>query len=330
MHPGRGNFPDRDIASADIALTAPTPFSPSRGFVERPRRRASLQIGVISKRPTFWSTTTLLAAIRDRGHAAAFVQTDHVRLVVAGKEEALYRGKSLREQDVLIPRIGRSMTEFGKMLLRQLELMGVPTTLSSEGLITARNKFLALQALREAGVPVPRSVLLGSRPDFMEAAQLIPFPAILKILSGTQGIGVMRVKDLDETASIVDTLQFFGEAVLLQEYIPNPGVDIRAFVVGDRVVGSMKRIARANEWRANIHLGAKGVAVELDDVTKEVAVKASRAVGLEISGVDMIFRGDAPYVLEVNASPGFRGLLQATGVNAADAIVDYAVEKAGA
>jgi ribosomal protein S6--L-glutamate ligase len=220
------------------------------------------------------------------------------------------------------------MTDFGKMLLRQLELMGIKTTLTSDGLITARNKFLALQSLRQANIPIPRSILLASRPNFMEAAQLVRYPAVLKILSGTQGIGVMRVKSLEETASIVDTLKFFGEVVCLQEYIPNPGVDIRALVVGDRVVGSMKRIAAHNEWRANIHLGAKGVPIELDDHAKAVAVRASKAVGLEISGVDMIFRGDTPYVLEVNASPGFHGLLDATGINAADAMVEYAVNKA--
>ena len=219
------------------------------------------------------------------------------------------------------------MTDFGKMLLRQLELMGIRTTLTSDGLITARNKFLALQSLRQADIPIPRSILLASRPNLMEAAHLVHYPAVLKILSGTQGIGVMRVKSIEETASIVDTLKFFGEVMCLQEYIPNPGVDIRALVVGDRVVGSMKRVAAHNEWRANIHLGAKGIAMELDDHAKQVAVRASKAVGLEISGVDMIFRGDTPYVLEVNASPGFRGLLEATGINAADAMVEYAVEK---
>jgi ribosomal protein S6--L-glutamate ligase len=285
---------------------------------------------VISRKATYWSTKALLQAIRKQGHEARFVKTDEIRLVVAGKDDATYNGQSLREHDVVIPRIGRSMTDFGKMLLRQLELMGVPTTLSSEALIAARNKFLALQSLREARVPIPRSILLASRPNFMEAAQLVRYPAILKILSGTQGIGVMRVKSLEETASIVDTLKFFGEVVLLQEYIPNPGVDIRALVVGDRVVGSMKRVAPHHEWRANIHLGAKGVPVELDEPSKEIAVRASRAVGLEISGVDMIYRGETPYVLEVNASPGFRGLLEATGVNAADAMVEYSVAKAKA
>ena len=287
-----------------------------------------MKIGIISKKDGYWSTRQLLKAVARHGHTPSYIQTDAVRLIVAGHDDAHYNGASLRDHSIFIPRIGRSLTDFGKMLLRQLELMGMKTTLSSESLITARNKFLALQSLREAKVPIPRSILLASRPDVMEAAHFVHYPAILKILSGTQGIGVMRVKGFEETASIVDTMKSFGEVMLLQEYIPNPGIDIRAFVVGDRVIGSMKRVAQLHEWRSNIHLGAKGMPVELDDHAKEIAVRASRAVGLEISGVDMIMRGDEPVVLEVNASPGFRGLLDATQVNAADAMVEYAIQKA--
>ena len=289
-----------------------------------------MRIGVISKKEGYWSTGKILQAIASKKHKSEYVKTDEVRLVVGEPPEAVHKGESLREAQVFIPRVGRSMTSFGAMLLRHLEIMHVPTTMTGEALTTARNKFLALQALHEAGVPVPRTVLLASRPSPLEARTFVPYPAVLKILSGTQGKGVMRVKDLDETASIVDTLNMFGEVVCLQEYIPNPGIDLRAFVVGDEVVASMKRVAPHTEWRANIHLGAKGHKVELDDDTKAIAVRASKAVGLEISGVDLIMSGDDPYVLEVNASPGFRGLLEATGVDASGPIVDYAVEKAKA
>ena len=289
-----------------------------------------MRIGVISKKEGYWSTRKILRAISSKGHEPEYVKTDEVRLVVGEPPDALHNGASLRSSEVFIPRVGWSMTNFGTMLLRHLEIMHVPTTMSDEALTTARNKFLALQALHEAGVPVPRTVLLASRPTPSEARTFVPYPAVLKILSGTQGIGVMRVKDLDETASIVDTLNMFGEVVCLQEYIPNPGIDIRAFVVGDEVVASMKRVAPHTEWRANIHPGAKGQKVTLSEDTKATAVRASKAVGLEVSGVDLIMAGDQPFVLEVNASPGFRGLLEATGVNAANAIVDYAVEKAKA
>src|SRR3989449_11006475 len=217
-----------------------------------------MKIGVISKNPTYWSTKAILKSIREHGHEPEFVKTDEVRLVVAGTDDAVFNGKSLRSHDILIPRIGRSMTDFGKMLLRQLELMGIRTTLTSDGLITARNKFLALQSLRQARIPIPRSILLASRPNFVEAAHLVRYPAVLKILSGTQGIGVMRVNSLEETASRVDPLKFFGGVVSLHEYIPNPGVDIRALVVGDRVVGSMKRVAAHNEWRGDNYPRAEG------------------------------------------------------------------------
>lgn len=287
-----------------------------------------MKIGVVSRTPTFWSTKRLLRSIEKHGHEPSFLKTDDIRLLVGGRDDAIYQGKSIRDHGVLIPRIGRTMTEFGGMLLRELERLRVCMTLQSEALLTARNKFLALQALREAKVPVPRSVLLASRPDVEETADLITYPAVLKILSGTQGVGVLRVNDIQEAASIVETLKFLGEAVLLQEFIPNPGEDVRALVVGDRVVAAMKRVAPPNEWRANIHRGAKGVPIDLDDATQEIAVRASQAVGLEISGVDMVFRGDKPVVLEVNVSPGFQGLLDATGINAADAMVQYAIDKA--
>lgn len=287
-----------------------------------------MKIGVVSRTPTFWSTKRLLRSIEKHGHESSFLKTDDIRLLVGGRDDAIYQGKSIRHHGVLIPRIGRTMTEFGGMLLRELERLGVRMTLQSEALLTARNKFLALQALREAKVPVPRSVLLGSRPDLEETADLITYPAVVKILSGTQGVGVLRVNNIQETASIVETLKFLGEAVLLQEFIPNPGEDVRVLVVGDRVVAAMKRIAPPKEWRANIHRGGRGVPIDLDETTEKIAIRASQAVGLEISGVDMIFRGDKPVVLEVNVSPGFRGLLEATGINAADAMVQYAIDKA--
>ncbi len=158
--------------------------------------------------------------------------------------------------------------------------------------------------------------------------ELLPFPAVLKILSGTQGMGVLRVKDPSEAASIVDTMHVLGEALAIQEFIPHPGIDIRAFVVGDEVVGSMKRVAALHEWRTNIHLGAQGRPHDLDDEGTSVALRAARATGLEIAGVDMVYRDEQPFVLEVNACPGFRGLEEATGLDVAKPMVTYALRKA--
>lgn len=287
-----------------------------------------MRIGVLSRSGEYWTTRQLLRAIQKADHMPVYVKTQKVRLFVGDGYDAVCDRASLGELDVVIPRIGRSLTEMGYMVLRHLEAMGVPTTMRPLALLTARNKFVALQALHAAGVQVPRTVLLASRVEADVAPKLLPFPAVLKLLSGTQGMGVLRVKEASEAASTVDAFQTLGQAVCLQEFIPHPGVDIRALVVGDEVVGSMKRVAALNEWRTNIHLGATAVRHELDEATADLVLRAARATGLEIAGVDLVFRGETPYVLEVNACPGFRGLNEATGLDAADAMVDYAVRKA--
>lgn len=287
-----------------------------------------MRIGILSKSKGYWSTQRLLQAIESSGHEPVYARTDEVRLTVGDGFDATYRGTSLGQLDVVIPRIGRSLTELGYVVLRHLRDMDVPLTMGAQALVTARNKFLALQALHAAGVAIPRTVFVGSRMDVEEALRLLPFPAVVKLLTGTQGLGVLRIRDASEGTSIVDTLATLGEPVCIQEFIPHPGVDIRAFVVGNEVVGSMKRVAPLHEWRTNIHLGATAVPHTLRSETAEMALRAAEATGLEIAGVDLVFRDETPYVLEVNACPGFRGLLQATDVDAARAIVEYAVQKA--
>ncbi len=286
-----------------------------------------MKVGVISRSERYWSTKRILRAIGSAGHEALYLNTEQVRLFLGQGFDATFKGGSLHDIDVLIPRIGRSLTDLGIAILRHLEAMEIPSTMTSQALLTSRNKFLALQALQRAGVRVPRTILLASRVEAEEAIRLFPSPAVLKLLSGSQGMGVLRVKDLSEAASIIDTMDILGQNVCVQEFIPHPGVDIRALVVGEEVVGSMKRIAALHEWRTNIHLGAKPVVHTLDEATTKVALKAARATGLEIAGVDMVFWNEEAYVLEVNASPGFRGLLEATGVDAAESMVEYALGK---
>jgi ribosomal protein S6--L-glutamate ligase len=150
----------------------------------------------------------------------------------------------------------------------------------------------------------------------------------MKLLSGTQGIGVMLVRDVKEAGPIIDTLSELDQMICLQKYLPNPGEDIRVFVAGREIVGAMKRKAAAHEWRSNIHIGGHGIAHKLSHSEADTAIKAAEAVGVEIAGVDLILVGTEPYVIEVNASPGFRGLLDATGTNAAEKIAEYALAKA--
>ncbi len=288
-----------------------------------------MKLGVISRSNEYWATSRILKAIRHAGHDSRYVHTSDIQLKVGEGEASAYaRKNSLGELDATIPRIGRSLTEFGIMMLRHLELMSVPSTLSSEGLATARNKFLALQGLVDAGVKIPSTVLVASRMSLSDMMEHTPPPFVMKLLSGTQGVGVIKVEKAKDAGPIMDTLVELRQLIAVQRFLPNPGEDIRAFIVGDRMVGAMKRRAAPNEWRSNIHLGGRGEKVKLDAGDEKMAIKAAKALKVEIAGVDLIETDDGFYVIEVNASPGFKGLERATGVDVAQEIVEYAMQKA--
>ena len=288
-----------------------------------------MKIGVLSKNREFWATTEIMRALKAKGSQAVYVKTPEIHLMLDGpKVDAIYEKKSLSRLDAVIPRIGRSLTQLGIMLLKHFELMKIPSTLSMNGLLTARNKYLALQALHAAGVKIPESILIASRNKNEEPTEYLSPPLVMKLLSGTQGIGVMRVRDAKEAGPIIDTLSELDQMICLQKFLPNPGEDIRVFVIDEEIVGAMKRKAAPHEWRSNIHIGGQGIPHKPSKTEAETSIRAAEAVGVEIAGVDLISVDAQPYVIEVNASPGFRGLLAATGVNAADKIVEYAVKKA--
>jgi ribosomal protein S6--L-glutamate ligase len=288
-----------------------------------------MKIGVLSRNCEFWATTQIFEAIRKQGLEPTYLYTPRIHLTLEGsKVDAIYENRSMASLDAVIPRIGRSLTQLGLMLLKHFELMKLPSTLSLNGLLTARNKYLALQALYAAAIRIPESILIASRNTSEDIMGYLPPPLVLKLLTGTQGIGVMRVRDVNEARQIIDTLSELDQMICLQKYMPNPGEDLRVFVVGGEVVAAMKRRAAAHEWRSNIHIGGFGVAHKVTYEESENSIEAAQAVGVEIAGVDLISVDNKPYVIEVNASPGFKGLLNATGVNAAEKIVEYAVSKA--
>ena len=288
-----------------------------------------MRIGVLSRNTEYWTTRKLIKAGRLKGHETEFVRTGDVQLRVDDVYFDAFQGtRSFRDIDVVVPRIGRSLTDFGVLLLNQLALMKVPTTLTADGLSTARNKFATMQKLRGAGLRIPESFLVASKIKAGDVIERTPPPLILKLLSGTQGIGVMKVEKVSDIGPIIDTLVELKQLILIQSYISNPGEDIRMFVVGQEVVGAMVRKAGPTEWRSNIHLGGKGVLYLQTEAEAEMAVKAAKAVGVEIAGVDMIMSKDGPYFIEVNASPGFKGLMKATDVDVPGRIIDYAVAKA--
>jgi ribosomal protein S6--L-glutamate ligase len=286
-----------------------------------------MQIGVLSRNREFWATTEIIKALQDKGVEPSYVKTPEIHLVLGATVDAIYEKKSLSRLSATIPRIGRSLTQLGVMLLKQFELMHIPSTLSIEGLTTARNKYLTLQALYSSGVDIPESVLIASRIKTEEPTDYLSPPLVMKLLSGTQGVGVMRVRDVKEAGPIIDTLSELDQMICLQKFLPNPGEDIRVFLVNGQVVAAMKRQAAPNEWRSNIHMGGRGIPHKPTKSEAEVSIKAAEAVGVEIAGVDLITVDEKPFVIEVNASPGFRGLLAATGINAANSIVNYAISK---
>jgi ribosomal protein S6--L-glutamate ligase len=288
-----------------------------------------MKIGVISRNESFWATSEIIRALKRKHVEPLYLHTPRIHLALeAEKVDAIYENKSLRRLDAAIPRIGRSLTQLGVMLLKHLELMKIPTTLSVNGLLTARNKYFTLQALHAVGVRIPESILIALRDGNEDLMEYLSPPIVLKLLTGTQGIGVMRVRDVKEAGPIIDTLSELDQMICLQKYVPNPGEDLRVFVAGGEVVAAMKRKAAPHEWRSNIHIGGHGVAYKLSNAESETALKAADAVGVEIAGVDLISAKGNPFVIEVNASPGFKGLLAATGINAADKIAAYAIGKA--
>ena len=288
-----------------------------------------MRIGVLSRSMDYWTTKKIIKAGRFSGHETEFYRTGDVQLRVDDvRFDAFHGSRSFRETDVVIPRVGRSLTDFGTLLLNHLALMGVPTTLSAAGLSAARNKFATMQRLRAAGLRIPESFLVASKIKAGDVIEQTPPPLILKLLSGTQGVGVMKVEKVSDVGPIIDTLVELKQLILIQSYIPNPGEDVRMLVVGDEVVGAMVRKAGPNEWRSNIHLGGRGIPYRNTESEGEMAVRAARAVGVEIAGVDMIMAKDGPRMIEVNASPGFKGLMKATDIDVPGKIIDYAAGKA--
>jgi ribosomal protein S6--L-glutamate ligase len=238
-----------------------------------------------------------------------------------------YEGAPIEGVGVVIPRIGASITGYGLSVVNQFDMMGVPVLNASVPIARARDKLRALQLLSRFGIDIPRTVLCRFREEVPLAVEQVGgLPCILKLLQGTQGVGVLIANTVDEVEGTLDTLWTLGQEILLQELIAESrGKDVRALVVGDRVVAAMRRTARAGGFRSNLHRGGEAEPLELAPVYAEAAVRAARVIGLEVAGVDMLESRDGPKIMEVNSSPGFEGLETATGIDCAGAIVEQAL-----
>ncbi len=289
-----------------------------------------MRITVFSRGPGLYSTRRLVEAGEARGHEMSVV--DHALCspyTDARKSSILHNGTALDNPDVAIPRIGANITTRGVAIIRQLDVMGVPHTLSANALLMARDKMSCLQQLTQAGIDVPRTVLCFSTYEVRKVAKRMgPFPVVVKLLESTHGVGVALAHNLYQLERLAEGFLQLQDRILIQEYIrESRGSDQRAFVVGDRIVASMERKAAAGEFRANIHRGATATSLSLPDETQTLVRKVASVIGVDIAGVDLIQSMRGPLVMEVNASPGLEGIEGATEVDIAGEIIKYAESK---
>jgi len=289
-----------------------------------------MRIAILSTNPALYSTRRLVEAVQVRGHEALLV--DHLKcqvMIEGGNPSVLYRGQPLEDIDAVIPRIGASVTDYGTAIVRQFEMMKVFTTAKSQAITRSRNKLRSLQVLSRAGVGLPKTVFAKQPRDIDQLMELVGGPpVVIKLLEGTQGIGVVLAETASTAKSTIEAFYGLKANVLIQEYIAEArGADVRAFVVGGRVIGAMKRQGKEGDFRSNLHRGGNGRAVMLTAEEEETAVNAARALGLRVAGVDMLQSQRGPLVLEVNSSPGLEGIERTTGIDVAGEIIHFIEEK---
>ena len=290
-----------------------------------------MRIVLLSKNPKLYSTRRLVEAAGQAGHEMLVVDPLECSLVLGGDgPDILYRGDPLRDVDVVLPRIGTNITEYGVAVVAQFGMMGIPVVNDASAIMRSRDKLRCLQLLARKGIDIPKTVVARHPRSVPKAIEVVDgTPVILKLLQGTQGVGVMIAESRQAVESVLDTLWGLGQNILIQQFVAeSKGRDIRALVMGDKVVCAMERRARMGEFRSNIHRGGYGEIVKLDARYTRAAVEATRVVGLQIAGVDMLVGKDGPKVMEINSSPGFEGLEKATGRDVARMFVDFTAEYA--
>lgn len=290
-----------------------------------------MRIVVLSRSRNLHSTRRLLAEAARLGVECAIVNPLRCQLVVskAGPQIFVY-GKPLENVDAVIPRIGTSITEYGLLVVRQFEVMGIPVVNEAQAILESRNKFRSLQTCAARRIDMPLSVIARSISDLPSAMrQVQKFPMVMKLLQGSQGIGVMLGHDRSSVESVLATMLNFDKDVFLQQFVREAeGSDVRVLVVGGKVVAAMRRRARKGEFRANVHRGGWGERISrLPKSYERLALAATKAVGLEIAGVDLLESATGPKLLEVNSSPGFQELEKATGINVAEKMIRLAIRK---
>ncbi len=285
-----------------------------------------MNIKILSRSATLYSTDALVQAAVKRKHNVQVIDPLNCDIVIEKKiPEIYYKGKKLDHVDAVIPRIGASITFYGTAVVRQFEMMNVFTTVQSQALVESRDKLRSLQVLSKAGLGLPKTVFTNYSKDVSEVISHVGgAPLIIKLLEGTQGLGVVLAETKTAAESVLEAFNGLQARVIVQEYIKEAkGADIRAFIVDGQVVGAMKRQGKEGEFRSNLHRGGSASVISLTDEEENAAIKAVRALKLGVAGVDMLQSSRGPLILEVNSSPGLEGIESATGKDIAKTIIRY-------
>jgi ribosomal protein S6--L-glutamate ligase len=285
-----------------------------------------MKLAILSRSPRAYSTARLREAALARGHKVKILDTLKFSIEVEQESPHLfYASKPLSYYDAVIPRIGASITYFGTSVVRQFEQLDVYTPSSANGIANSRDKLRAAQILSRHDIGLPHTAFVRRKQDVLPAIERVGgAPVIIKLLEGTQGVGVIMADSVKVAEAIIETLQSTKQNVLIQKFVAeSAGKDIRAFVVGDRVVAAMRRTAQGGDFRSNVHRGGMAEAVDLDPLYRETAIRSAQIMGLKIAGVDMLEGKDGPQVMEVNSSPGLESIEGSTKLDVAGAIINF-------
>lgn len=288
-----------------------------------------MKIAVLTRGPKLYSTRRLLEAGLERGHEVSLINPLRCYMNIASHHPSIhYRGQELPHFDAIIPRIGASITFYGAALVRQFETMGIYCVNRSVAITRARDKLRCLQVLSNKGLGLPITGFSHSPGDIQDLIKMVGgSPLVIKLLEGTQGIGVVLAETEKAAESVIEAFLGLKANIMVQEYIKeSKGADLRCLVVGGKVVAAMQRKARPGEFRSNIHRGGTGCIVELSAEELRTATSAADLMGLNVAGVDMLRSERGPLILEVNSSPGLEGIEKTTGQDVAGAIIEF-VEK---
>ena len=285
-----------------------------------------MKIAILSRNRRLYSTNRLVEACRQRGHEVTVLDVVRCYMnITSDRPELHYKGEILSDFDAAIPRIGASVTFYGTAVLRQLEMMGVFPANESVAISRSRDKLRSLQLLSRAGVGMPRTGFADSPDDIQDLIKMLGgAPMVIKLLEGTQGIGVVLAETRKAAESVIEAFMGLKTNILVQEFIQEAGgADIRCFVIGNKVVASMMRQSAEGEFRSNLHRGGTASLVKITSRERATAIKAARVMGLNVAGVDILRSDRGPLVMEVNSSPGLEGIKEATDKDIAGMVVEF-------